>query len=692
MKLNYLGCLFRSKKIGLAILLIGSVAFAQSYVEELNVVGQAIYSFTATENDTHAATMSVNAAGFGDVKAFEVMYSTGAVSAGETEAAILIDIDETAATGGSLCAMQVSSTSQGSADTITGMALGVGVGAVIQQSGAIVNVEQAFTYDDSGASFADVTAAFNSGGTDVSLFVEDDDVVYIGMAVQFTTVEVVLDTGASGSGITPVFEFSAGGSSWTAFSPVDGTNAFQSTGTITWQLGDVPTWATDTVNAVGSKYWFRITRTKNSLSTVPIEDTIQVASPTVYQWDKEGVIDIASLIMGEVSTPSEPPAGDCALYFKTDSLLYKFCEGAAETRVGGGSGASGVENLGLLPSVGGSALTIDIVKADGTTALDGTTHITFRSETDASGALVTESLSTDIDIVIPSTATLGCENGGNCYYWIYAYWVSAGVVEACIIGQWLDESQLHNSTAIGTGSDAGNVLYCDSTSTSQPIKLIGRIKYDAAPNGTYAGVPDDVAINTDGAALRDTQFRLDVNIGGASPTLGVTAQTSYTGIVDGGLDMVLLLNNAGTTQIPCNTAASNGLTCSATTEYIGVIFDAIGGTGIYEFCFYFTHEIQNAAAERLSATFEIHEIANEGSNTTLQVAGTRIFFDHSELGITGVPVSLCGRLTFTDPGEKGILLKYEQSVTGTPTASNIIADRDANNGLRDIRITGRKIF
>jgi hypothetical protein len=260
----------------------------------LDIVGDFKLTHTSTENDDHGLEIILDSAGYSDVKALDVVYTTGALAATEEDAVMLIQIDESLATGGEIFGLEILSDTIGSA-TVYGMGVGAGIGPIRQGSGTFGTIDTAFTYDDSGASFATVTSDFNSAVSDVTIFAEDNDVVYIGAAAVFEEVTFDLATVASGSGISPTFEFSLGGSSWQTFSPLDGTNGFRNTGEIIWDDADVPSWATDTVNSVSSKYWIRITRTRNSLSTAPIENLVEAAALTYYSWDKDGLITVPNV-------------------------------------------------------------------------------------------------------------------------------------------------------------------------------------------------------------------------------------------------------------------------------------------------------------------------------------------------------------------------------------------------------------
>ena len=238
---------------------------------------------TATSVDDHALEIDCDAAGFGDVKAIDVAYDTGAITTGQDEAVILVNIDESSATGGDVTALEVLAT-EGSAN-INGMLLGVGVNPIEQLSGVFVDMDSALV------NATDRLTEFTTAGSDVQMFVADNDTVTIGSSAKFEEIEFLLAIAASGSGIAPTFDFSTGSGTWTTFTPVDGTNGMRNTGVIAWIDGDIPTWAVGT----GAEYLIRITRTRNSLSTPPTESKVQIAAATEYKWDKDGALSVNSV-------------------------------------------------------------------------------------------------------------------------------------------------------------------------------------------------------------------------------------------------------------------------------------------------------------------------------------------------------------------------------------------------------------
>ena len=241
---------------------------------------------TAVAADEHALEIDTDAAGFGDVKALDIFYDTGAISAGEDEGVILINIDESDSTGGDVVGLEILSTT-GSA-TVYGVELGVGINPVLQLSGAFGNMDSALVLAvDSLTAF---TTSDPGGANNVDMFVADDDTITIGDAAKYQEMEFLLEVVSSVS-IQPTFEYSTGVGTWAAFTPVDGTNGMRNSGIVAWLVGDIPGWVVGT----GSEFLIRITRTRNSVNTVPTEDLVQIVLGIEYMWDSSGNLNLLSV-------------------------------------------------------------------------------------------------------------------------------------------------------------------------------------------------------------------------------------------------------------------------------------------------------------------------------------------------------------------------------------------------------------
>ncbi len=265
----------------------------------LEVVGDMELTHIATESDEHAFEIDVDADGFGDVKALDIFYDTGAIVTGQDEEAILVQFDEFDATGGDLTALGVLVT-EGGADMIIGLFAGALVNPIQQLSGIFADMDSALV------NAVDELADLINASVDTNIFVADNDTVTIGDAAKFEEIGFILTTVSSGAGIRPKFEFSTGVGTWTEFNPTDGTNQMRNNGVIAFLNSDIPTWAIGT----GSEFLIRITRERNSLVTTPVAKKVQISATTEFSWDKDGVVTISAL---NVSDGNITNVGDIAL-------------------------------------------------------------------------------------------------------------------------------------------------------------------------------------------------------------------------------------------------------------------------------------------------------------------------------------------------------------------------------------------
>lgn len=245
-----------------------------------------IITHTSVGEDDLAVEIIADAAGFGGAKALDIDFITGAQAVGYEDAAIVVNVDDTLATGGEVYGMEVLVT-PGSA-TITAIRAGALVNPLEQLAGTFADADTILN------KAVDVTAALANGGAGaITTFVADNDTFTIGAAAKFEEISFNLATPASGSGIAATFEFSTGVGTWTTFGPTDGTNNMKNTGVIAWDNADVLTWAVGT----GGEYLIRITRTRNSLSTTPVMDEVQIAAVVEYGWDKDAYLTIKQALL-----------------------------------------------------------------------------------------------------------------------------------------------------------------------------------------------------------------------------------------------------------------------------------------------------------------------------------------------------------------------------------------------------------
>lgn len=267
----------------------------------MTVSGDVDILHTATEADDHVLELDVNAAGYGDVKAIDINYTTGVLTAGEDEGILLINIDKTLATGGDIFALEILATDQVSGTTgVYGMKTGPGIGPIHQDSGVFANPT---TGTDNTAS-TDVPAMIDgSTGTTTAIFENNSEYIIIGAAAAFEEIEFILTTPSSNPGIEPTFWYSTAGSGqFTQFTPVNGTNGFRNTGVVAWDASDL---TGHTTNDDTGTYDIKIIRTRNSLGTSPILGYAKTAATTEYIWDKNGDVNINTLT-SSVTTGTAP--------------------------------------------------------------------------------------------------------------------------------------------------------------------------------------------------------------------------------------------------------------------------------------------------------------------------------------------------------------------------------------------------
>ena len=258
----------------------------------LKILGGGDLIHTATETDDHAFEIDCDAAGFGDVKAFDIDYITGAIGATDDNAIVLLNVDESGSTGGVIYALEVLTTDEGSAE-VYAVKTGIQVNPISHDSGTFGNMDSLLV------KAVDQLAALSAGGAgNISVFVADNDTITIGDAAKFEELEIIVDTGASGAGIAPTFEYSTGVGTWATFSPSDGTNGFRNIGAVLWDDAQLSGWAVGT----GTEFLIRITRTRNSLTTTPILDEVQISAATIYSWDKNGDVIVNSVTAATTST------------------------------------------------------------------------------------------------------------------------------------------------------------------------------------------------------------------------------------------------------------------------------------------------------------------------------------------------------------------------------------------------------
>lgn len=197
-------------------------------------------------------------------------------------------------------------------------------------------------------------------------------------------------------------------------------------------------------------------------------------------------------------------------------------------------------NLGFTAAVASNDLTITLKTA--TAANPASTDpvtVYFRSTTVTTGQRVAVDYSATTSVVLPGGGSLGFANSETGYIYIYAVYDGTnkdiGVARLPIFS----DGELYNTTTIGTGSDAVNVLYTTTGRTSAVVTLIGRItiQYGTA---AWTNAPTNLTVWQYGMS-REITGSYTGTLTGLSTTPTVTINFSIMG------DVATLITGAGVT-------------------------------------------------------------------------------------------------------------------------------------------------
>lgn len=184
---------------------------------------------------------------------------------------------------------------KGAGITLHALHVEPGIAPVMQHTGVLGVADTAFIYD---GTYTDISSDLSSDLSNVQLFVSDGDILYVGHTTTFNMIDCRFSTFASSPGIKPTFTY-WNGSAWTAIGVSDGSNGMRVNGALHFTApGD---WSTTTVNAV-SKYWFRITRTANNLSTPPTEEKFLILGTVNYGWDENADVTVNTVNGNTITT------------------------------------------------------------------------------------------------------------------------------------------------------------------------------------------------------------------------------------------------------------------------------------------------------------------------------------------------------------------------------------------------------
>lgn len=188
---------------------------------------------------------------------------------------------------------------------------------------------------------------------------------------------------------------------------------------------------------------------------------------------------------------------DTKIYVSANSINKTLDDAIVDGDLGGGTyepkSFDLIDNLGIAASVASNALTVRIKGADGNDpSSSNVVKLGFRNATATTGTPVIRSITSATGLVADSGATLGLISGSSVNIYVYAV-DNAGTIEMALSSKIYDESTTQTIIAIDSSSDADS-LYGNFSRTNVAIRLIGRVHFSTAPNGTYSTAPAELAV------------------------------------------------------------------------------------------------------------------------------------------------------------------------------------------------------
>lgn len=250
----------------------------------------------------------------------------------------------------------------------------------------------------------------------------------------------------------------------------------------------------------------------------------------------------------------------------------------------------GMSNVNFASSVAANALTNALKGQNGADpSATNPVDVVFRSTTLIDTGLVLRRFTAAMSITAPQGATFGFI--ANEIGYLYKYLVDDGATQQLGLCKKAvhDESQLHSTTAIGTGADSDNVLYTTTAVSNAAVRLIGRelIQTGATP-GDWSNASTRREVWT--PAMNKTA--------GVLASASASHATSYSASI-------------ATFASPVNVEAGDLILCTYTAEAVrnGADFAGLISMGIFVG----------------SAVLESTGIANQPTKRTMLLHGHSIF-------------------------------------------------------------------
>lgn len=154
-----------------------------------------------------------------------------------------------------------------------------------------------------------------------------------------------------------------------------------------------------------------------------------------------------------------------------------------------------LRNIGMSATVNASAMLVTIHALDGSTLSPGNPGFaSFRADQTA-GTVVTRLFHSNLNMTVPSGATLGHKGGMAQYAWVYLT-NNSGTLDCAIAGQVpFREANFQATTQLSGSSTASGILYSQGASAASiQVRYLGRITANNATAGSWVSAPTSIAL------------------------------------------------------------------------------------------------------------------------------------------------------------------------------------------------------
>ena len=528
---------------------------------------------------TRPINIDVNASGISDTHGIVIDYKTGSITGTGFSNINETTVDVTGSSGLTINSFFADLINDSGYTIVNALKINPGINPIYQLTGNFVNSDKSWSFNSNNSTYTDVTTGSNQ------LFAHNGDIFYIGKTSGvFNEAQIILSV-VSSTNILPTFQY-WNGSTWTNFSPTDGTNGFLKSGNITFIGTGLTGWASTSVNGT-SAYYIRATRTKGSVATPPTESSILINVGSPYSWNKTGDLNIGTVTsnsftkVGGTSTQFLKADGsvDSSVYATTGSCVQAVQPGSNIST--GGTVTFPIVNLVASPSINnltfsgtatgnalsattvsggtlysGSTNLYQIFATTGSTVSLSTTQIAFGSASSTITGSTNLTYNDSTKFLLLNHGTIQVTDGfGDYFYWSNGAGIFNGTIDALrVVGAGSFPQTSYLQRLVRNDNDGGfgirRMLAIESYVSNGVSPSAGfgeRISWSLGGNAGQTLVTD--VLNLDGiwetaqsnnTTARNSAFVFNTMASGTTAEsfrIGSTGATNTGGIATAGIDL-----------------------------------------------------------------------------------------------------------------------------------------------------------